>query len=173
MKTQKTDQFTDNSGNKYILRAEQKSLLTVNLFAALSGIFILYFFISLPNYGITFFISGTAILLIWLLADFAVWKINGIREIQIGSSHIGVIRGEDRKETIISADQITDFHVHTSGARKSVNIMLERKVLHTPGIMTSYPGKRIHFTSDAFSSREFDEAIELIRKIYSEKSQQL
>jgi hypothetical protein len=123
--------------------------------------------------------SSGAFLVLWLLlvaymvADALVWHSRGVREVEVGSRGFKVRRGTTRPGDgdgdtegwrEYRFDQVSDFHVHARGTRKSVQILLGEKVLKVPGIITLYPGPKIWITNDAFDDREFEEFIQRMRR---------
>ncbi|MEW6548287.1 MAG: hypothetical protein AB1407_02380 [Spirochaetota bacterium] len=137
----------------------------VNAAGALLGGGLLYLILR----GREDFSSG-AFLVLWILlvaymaADALVWRSRGVREVEVGPKAFRVRRGTARGWHEYGFAQVSDFHVHSRGARKSVQILLGEKVVKVPGIITLYPGPKIWITSDAFDDGEFEEFIQRMRR---------
>ncbi|TXT42877.1 MAG: hypothetical protein FD137_2009 [Spirochaetes bacterium] len=113
---------------------------------------------STSTFGILWFI-----LIAYMILDALVWKRRGVREVEVTSLAFKIRRGAELWQDF-SFDQVSDFHVHVRGSRKSVQILLGEKVLKVPGIITLYPGPKIWITNDAFDDGEFDEFIRRMRR---------
>ncbi len=154
----------------FMLKAKPRNLLAVNIISVILGGIIIYLISRVPHYGKTFFMVSLPLLIIWLVGDVWVWNLKGVRELHISKEGIKVVRGVSSKVTFITPGEITDVHLHSSMNRKSLNILLGKKVVHIPGIYTYYPGKKLHLFSDAFDDKEFDQAVERIFALTDKKN---
>lgn len=145
----------------FAIKACPKQFIGVNTVGALFGGLALYLIFRNKNDVKTkTFLMLWGILIAYMLADALVWRVRGVREIEIDAGGFKIRRGRGKELETYRFDQVSDFHVHTRYNRKSVQILLGEKVLHVPGIITLYPGRKIWITNDAFDSKEFDFFIE-------------
>lgn len=160
-----------NPSGTFILKAQKRSLVAVNIIAALIGIVLLYYwFYEGYSRNLTAFIILSGIVVFWMLADYIYWMHKGIREIRIGPDYFEVLRGKSMEYRRIDASQITDIYFENRMSRRTFQIFLGPVVKEIPGIFTFFPGPKIRITSDSFDNNDFDHACDLIEIMF--KSQQ-
>jgi len=151
-----------------IIKGKLKRLLGINITGAVLGAVILYFWLQIRTMrGLKPFIILFSILILWLVADVIYWIINGVQQIELHESFLILIRGRKKNSVKVEYNQITDFYIHKRLSRVSLQILLERKVIKIPGILTFYPGKKIWITSDAFDDKEFNEMCKKLEEMYN------
>ena len=154
---------------KLIMKGSFKSLSIVNIFAAIFGFILLYFWLNVrKSVGLTMFTIGYSVLFIYLVSDTVYWIYNGIHEVRIADSYFILIRGKANKHIRINASQITDIEFSNQMSRRSLQILLGHKIQRIPGIFTWFPGPKIWLTSDAFDDTEFDKAYHFIQTMFEE-----
>ena len=117
-----------------IIKGSIKSLSLVNIFAAILGFILLFYWLSVrQSVGLNMFAMGYAIIVIYLISDTVYWVYNGIHEVRIADSYFEIIRGKANKLTKIKAIQITDIQYSNQLSRRSLQILLGNKIQHIPG----------------------------------------
>lgn len=157
-------EYRDDSA--FVAKASEKKLIAVNMIGIFAGGGILYLIARTRAMGSAFLILW-ALLAAWLLGDWLVWRVRGVREIRIDSTGFEVIRGTSRRASRHEAGEITDLALHSRMSRKSLQIMMGGKVTHIPGVITLYldPNK-IWITSDAFDNSDFDEVVRRLQLLH-------
>jgi hypothetical protein len=151
-----------------IIKGSIKSLSLVNIFAAILGFILLFYWLSVrQSVGLNMFATGYAIIVIYLISDTVYWVYNGIHEVRIADTFFEILRGKANKLTKINTIQIIDIQYSNQLSRRSLQILLGNKIQRIPGIFTWYPGPKIWLTSDAFDDAEFDKACDLIETMYA------
>jgi hypothetical protein len=159
----------DQSQYNLIIKGSIKSLSLVNIFAAILGFILLFYWLNVrQSVGLNMFATGYAIIVIYLISDTVYWVYNGIHEVRITETYFEIIRGKANKLTKINGIQITDIQYSNQLSRRSLQILLGNKIQRIPGIFTWYPGPKIWLTSDAFDDSEFDKACDLIETMFAE-----
>jgi hypothetical protein len=154
---------------KLIIKGTFKSLSVVNIFAAIFGSMLLYYWLNIrKSGGLIVFSLGFAIMAIYLISDIIYWVVNGIHEVRIAETYFEIVRGKRNKLIRINATQITDIQYSNQLSRRSLQILLGHKVQNILGIFTWYPWPKIVLTSDAFDDNEFDKACDLIESMYAD-----
>jgi len=165
----KTKPNSEVNQYKLIIKGKFKSLAVVNIFAAIFGFVILYYWLNIrKSGGLVIFSFGFAILAIYLISETIYWSLNGIHEVRIAASYFEIVRGKRNKLIKINASQITDIQFINQMSRRSLQVLLGHKVQSIPGVFTWFPGPKIWLTSDAFDDNEFDKACDLIETMHAE-----
>jgi hypothetical protein len=167
-------QPNDSKQYKLVIKGTFKSLSIVNIFAAIFGFILLYYWLSVrQSVGLTMFTGAYSVLILYLVSDTVYWFYNGIHEVRIADSYFEILRGKQNKLTKISGSQITDIQYSNQMSRKSLQILLGNKIQRIPGVFTFYPGPKIWLTSDAFDDTEFDKACDLIETMFAENQNKI
>lgn len=157
-----------------IIKGSFKSLSLVNIFAAIFGFILLYYWLSVrQSVGLNMFTIGYLILVVYLVSDTVYWIYNGIHEVRIADSYFEILRGKQNKLTKVNSSQITDIQFSNQMSRRSLQILLGNKIQRISGIITLYPDPKIWLTSDAFDDTEFDKACDLIETMFAENQNKI
>jgi len=158
----------------YILKAQGKKLIFVNISALITGILLLYYWLGDKFSGnILTLIIMIGIIFIWLIVDYAYWYFKGVREIRVYDKHFELISGKGLNTRKITGAMITDIYFQNIMSRRTFQIFLGNKVREIPGIFTFFPGPKIRLVSDMFEDSAFDEACDLIEKMYKGKGEKI
>lgn len=147
------------------MEASARSLFTVNFTAVVAGSVVLLFLLLLRQiFTLIVFIAGVIVLIVYMVADYAIWQKRGIRIIEVDKDGINLYRGKKKKLTGIDKSQITGINIFTKLNRRIVTILTGGEAIKSvPGI-TLFSGPRIRIADDSFNDKEFALFIEKIKQ---------
>ncbi|MFH0992130.1 MAG: hypothetical protein V1799_19175 [bacterium] len=153
------------------MEGSRKSLLIVNASGLMIGIVLIILLSIARQFAWSgFIILACTILFFYMLIDYILWEIRGIKLVEIDEEGVTFYRGIRKRKVRIEATQITGIDEFKKLHRKVVNILLggeAEKVL--PGV-TIFAGPRLRITNDAFRDLEFNQFIERIRALHGKSS---
>jgi uncharacterized membrane protein len=158
--------FEDHPAPAFHMAASSRSLLVVNISAAVIGALLLAVLLVFRLlFAWPVFLVLLSILAAYLAVDYLVWQARGIRWVMIDGEGMTIFRGRQNRKIRILNSQITGVDVFSKTGRRVVNILTGgRAEKLMPGV-TVFSGSRIRLTDDAFSDREFSEFIEIVKGI--------
>ena len=154
----------------FLMMARSRSFLTVNISSIIVGSIVVLALLFIRRlFHPILFIFIVNVLVIYMAMDYLVWRMRGIRRIEVYEDRIMIYRGKTEKSECILASTITNIDVFSKLNRHTVNIMLGGKIdKPLPGV-TLFNGPRVRITDDAFDASEFKQFVIHVEKI-SEKN---
>lgn len=152
------------TSERFRMEASEKSFRVVNCFAVFFGailVFLLLFFRRIYTFGL--FVFAIAVILIYMIGDYIVWKKKGIRAIEVDTQGINLYRGKEKRTERIEASQITDINVFKKVNRRIVTILTGGQAYRAPGV-TIFKGSRVGIADDSFDDKQFTIFIEKIKQ---------
>ena len=136
----------------FSLRCKPASHVAVNSAALVAGSLLLA--ILFPPGG-ALFPCMEAILVAFLAGDELVWRLRGVRGVDVGRDFFLVHRGGRGGTRSFEKSEIGDIVILGQGGRRVLHVLTGGRILRLPG-MRLVTGPRVSISEDAFSRADFD-----------------
>ncbi|MCX8058200.1 MAG: hypothetical protein N3A58_02155 [Spirochaetes bacterium] len=159
--------------SKIIIEAKEKNLVVVNIITFILAIIIIFSMLKLrDSFSKNYFIFATFLVMLYLIFDYYIWKIKGIRKVEIDEEKIIFYRGKNLNSFVLNKNDIKEIDIFSKfkGSRYIINFVYGNgKIIRVGNNMTFFSGDRVRLVEDAFGEKEFKEFMLYLIKNYKDK----